>query len=125
MPKRLTDEEIARRSLLVISEEDWERTVLDLVHTFGYTAAGFRSARRLDGTWVTPVKGDGTGFPDWIFAKEDSPLIAVELKSDKGTLSPRQIYWRKILCKVPGIIYVIWRPCDYEQIVEFLTRQKR
>jgi hypothetical protein len=99
-------------------EADWQKTVIELAHKTGWKVAHFRGAWSKDGKrFITPVAGDGAGFPDLVLSRiKDGKrrVIFAELKSDKGTLSMAQLEWLTVLKGE------VWRPRDYERIVEVL-----
>lgn len=68
-------------------------------------------------------KGSASGFPDWVFVKGER-LLFVELKSETGLLSMKQLDWLEGLRAVPGVEVHVWRPSDYDAIVETLTGKK-
>lgn len=51
----------------------------------------------------------GKGWPDLAMAK-GGELLAVELKSATGTLTPEQRAWQQRLHAVPGVRFFVWRP---------------
>lgn len=51
------------------------------------------------------------GFPDCILARPGR-LIAAELKTARGKLTPAQDRWYRCLQQVPGVEAYIWRPGD-------------
>jgi hypothetical protein len=59
------------------------------------------------------------GFPDLVMFRE-ARLIFAELKTDKGVVSPDQRVWLEGLAHVPGIEVAVWRPADWDHIVETL-----
>jgi len=62
------------------------------------------------------------GFFDLVlFREEDKRLIFAELKSEKGVLSKAQQEWLDAL-KVAGCEVYLWRPSDFEKVVEILKR---
>lgn len=65
-------------------------------------------------------KRSSHGFPDWIFVKGPR-LLAVELKSEKGTVRDEQASWLDALSDVPGVEVYLWRPSDWDEIVSVLT----
>ena len=105
-----------------IKEEDFFRQILDLAYIFGWRVAHFRPARTKYG-WRTAVAGDGQGFPDCVMVRRGIVLFA-ELKSEKGKLSEKQDEWMNDLKGVAdnssGVMAFIWRPSDWEVIVEIL-----
>ena len=59
------------------------------------------------------------GFPDCVLVRPPR-LIFAELKSDKGLVSDKQQEWLDELNQVPYIEVFVWRPDDFEEIVECL-----
>lgn len=64
-------------------------------------------------------KGSDPGFPDEVFVRGDR-LLFVELKTEKGRLSPDQKDWAAALqpfctpiLSSPLIEYYLWRPSDW------------
>jgi hypothetical protein len=70
---------------------------------------------------VVPVSGPlGEGFPDLILVRErDRRLVLVELKSDTGRLTPAQVRVHACL-RAAGVTVVVWRPRDWDDVVEAL-----
>jgi hypothetical protein len=99
---------------LTIHEADFQATVIDTAHLFGWRIAHFRAARTAKG-WRTPVAGDGAGFPDLILVRPPR-LIVAELKSRRGQVTARQQLWMDNLTAVLGIEAHMWRPGDWTQI---------
>lgn len=97
------------------SEERWQQFVLHIAKMTGWRTAHFRPAQTKRGTWVTPVGGDGKGFPDLVLVK-DHVAIFRELKTNKGVLSPEQKLWGAAL----GDSWGVWRPRDYEEVCKTL-----
>lgn len=109
MSARLTDRE---RMLRSISEKDWQRDVLKLARSTGWTHYHTYRATR------SPA-----GFPDLVMWKPGQ-LIFVELKRETGVLSAEQV---RILAGIEdggGRVYV-WRPSDLDEAVEILTFRGR
>lgn len=107
-------ERMSGRAVLAMSEDDLLRAVLDMARVLGVRSAHFRPARikRGDGSWawVTPVQGDGKGYPDITLAGRSGVLFR-ELKSDTGTLEPDQQVWASALAAA-GADFAVWRPED-------------
>lgn len=97
---------IARR----MSEAELQENVLELAKALGWRTAHFRPAKTAKG-WRTAVQGDGAGFPDLILLR-GSWGLAVELKAEKGRLSPAQVDWLDAFFAV-GFVRCIWRPSDW------------
>lgn len=101
-----------------MKESDFQNTVIELAHLYGWMVAHFRTARiqRKDGSvyYATPVQADGEGFPDLIMLRGLEMVIA-EIKSDKGILSEAQRDWIAAWGQVTKDVYV-WRPKDWDEI---------
>ena len=102
-----------------MSEEDWQQTVIDLAHIYGWRIAHFRKARLKNGGWRTPVSGDGKGFPDNILARTPRVIIA-ELKSEDGVIEIEQQKWLTLFMHCPGVEVYVWKPSDYEGVKKIL-----
>jgi len=59
------------------------------------------------------------GFPDLVMVRGNR-LIFAELKTAKGKLSLPQKEWLASLKRVPDIEVYLWRPDDWDPIVEVL-----
>jgi hypothetical protein len=92
-----------------LSEKVFAQQVVDLARLLGWSV--YR-------TWLA-VRSPA-GFPDLVLAKPDRPLVLAELKSERGRLSPAQEQWLEVLRQVPGICVFVWRPSDWDAIVETL-----
>jgi hypothetical protein len=70
--------------------------------------------------------GSDPGFPDLVLVR-DEVLLFVELKTQKGKIRKEQESWGQALVQVEGAVpwnvkYRLWRPSDWDQIVETLSR---
>lgn len=92
-----------------MTESQLQAAVIDLCRRLGYLVAHFRPAT-LGGRWVTPVQGDGAGFPDLVVAGRGRVLF-VELKAAKGRVSDAQTAW--LLALEPAAETHVWRPADW------------
>lgn len=102
------------------SEEQFQETVIELARRLGYKVAHFRPAMKKDGSWITPVAADGSGFVDLLLVHPiKQRVIFTELKSRQGKLTPEQLIWADIL-KQAKQEYYLWRPEDWEEIVNIL-----
>ena len=97
-----------------ITEAEFSRQVEELLSLTGWRWCHFRPAMKKDGGWVTAISGD-PGMVD-IIAVRGSELIWVELKSERGKLSPAQQDWIKALVDAGQRVY-LWRPSDWETVV--------
>jgi hypothetical protein len=112
---------MAKEDRLIISEESFQRAVVDLAHIFKYKVAYFRKARKKDGDWVTPVGADGKGWLDLVLVNENKhDLIFAELKSENGKMTKEQKDWFTRLGKCHESVYC-WKPSDWENIVTRLS----
>tara|TARA_Y100000310_G_scaffold64447_1_gene59963 strand:- start:198 stop:542 length:345 start_codon:yes stop_codon:yes gene_type:complete len=107
----------------LVTEDEWQQTLIDIAHTYGWRVAHFRKAMTLAGNWITPVQAEGKGFPDLVLAKTGHALVLIEVKSQKGRLSPAQQEWQKVLETIPEILYLVVRPSDYEEVKEVLSQK--
>lgn len=62
------------------------------------------------------------GFPDWVFVRERH--LFAELKTNRGRLSKAQEVWIARLRNAGAEVHV-WRPCDWDEVVDVLTRRSR
>lgn len=129
---RLTDEERRWRAM---SETQLADQVIDLSRVLGWRSLVIRPARTKHG-WVTPVAGDGKGWPDITLVRaRDRRLVFAELKREiGGIVSDDQEAWldelraiavtfdRKaspeILQRVTQIEAFVWRPSDLRDPIE-------
>lgn len=103
---------------LPLSEQGFQRAVIDLAHLRGWMVAAFRPCEARKG-WRTPMQGD-VGYPDLTMARRGRVVFA-ELKSEKGRLSPGQEAWRSAIRGVWTIReHHVWRPSDWDAILEVL-----
>ena len=59
------------------------------------------------------------GFPDLVLVKPPRVVFA-ELKREKGKITVAQHMWFHDLDECPGVEVYIWRPSDWDEIVEVL-----
>ena len=95
------------------TETQFQESVIEAAHTFGWRVAHFRAARTADGSWRTPVQADGRGFPDLVLVRDR--VIFAELKSDTGKVSDEQHEWIAWL-EGAGAQAEVWRPADWPLI---------
>jgi VRR-NUC domain len=96
-----------------LTEAAFQQRVIDLARLRGWRCCHFRPAPTVAG-WRTPVTGD-PGFPDLALARAGR-LLAVELKSERGRLSPDQAAWLAQL----GDHGRLWRPSNWTEIIKEL-----
>ncbi len=110
-------------SLAPMSEEDLASTFDDLATLRGWTWCGFRPARqRIKGVerYRTPVIGQ-KGFPDRVLSRNGVVLL-VELKAERGRLSPEQKIWAESLKGFSG--YHVIRPSERRVKVDNIRLQE-
>jgi len=104
-----------------ISEKAFTHQVITLAKYLGWRTAHFRPGKTQRGRWVTPVQGDGAGFPDLVLAHDKlRQVIFAELKTEIGKLSESQHEWIFVLRECPVRAF-IWRPSDINEIEEVLS----
>ncbi len=102
-----------------VTEKAFQRQVMQYAHLHGWKTAHFRPGMMRDGKWVTPVAGDGKGFPDTVFVKTGL-LVFAELKVGKNKATPEQLQWLAVLSTVPNVEAHLWRPEDWSDIEKVL-----
>jgi hypothetical protein len=99
---------VTRGQPVPISEQAWQRTVQRLLdqHGFAYRYHTWNSRR------------SPSGFPDLIAVHHlaGRPLLAIELKTDVGQVTPAQQAWLTALAGCTGVVAEIWRPANLEEI---------
>ncbi len=109
-----------------MTEDEFERSIVDVAHAFGWRAVGHRPMRTKHG-WRTGWKYDGTGWPDLTLIHSKTGLMVIaELKVPGGRLSHEQTVWATRLEAVEAkshgsIRYRLWRPDDWDSIVTLLS----
>jgi hypothetical protein len=93
--------------------------VVEVARLAGWRVAHFRPARTAKG-WCTPVTADGAGWPDLVLVRPPR-IIFAELKSESGKVRPEQTEWLSVLRLLPGAETHLWRPADWDAVVETLT----
>jgi hypothetical protein len=59
------------------------------------------------------------GWPDLALCRPPR-LVLAELKSEKGKVTPAQDQWLELLGRCPGVEVYVWRPSDWDAVVECL-----
>lgn len=95
----------------IMSEKALQNAIAEMAQTLGYLVFHARPAMNKDGTWVTPVKYDGKGYPDLTIVGHDKVLF-VEVKSAKGVVSPEQAAWIEEMQKTSNYA-AVWYPSDW------------
>jgi VRR-NUC domain len=104
---------------VTVDERSFQDAVVEVARLAGWRVAHFRAARTKDG-WRTPVTADGAGWPDLVCVRPPR-LIFAELKSETGRLRRHQSEWLDVLRLLPYAEVFLWRPSDWEMLVEVLT----
>ena len=104
-----------------VTEDAFLRQVIELAKLRHWLIHHCRPARTKKG-WATPIQGDA-GFPDLVLVREGR-LLFVELKAQKGRVTPDQRIWLALLKDQAGFhqgtgVY-LWKPSDWAQIEEVL-----
>ena len=102
-----------------ISEREFQTTVIEMAHAYGWLVHHTRPAGTATG-WRTPIQGDA-GFPDLVLARGGQVIIA-ELKRERGELTAAQGRWLAYLGPIqwPGFQACVWRPSDIDRIAGLL-----
>jgi len=102
-----------------ISEAAFQRSVEDFAALMGWV---FRYH-------VYDARRSNPGFPDLVLVRPPRVIFA-ELKDAKGRVRkakvgqpPQQAEWLEALLQCPGVETYLWRPSDWNQIVEVLKRE--
>jgi hypothetical protein len=101
-------------------EASFQTVVLEVARLAGWHSLHIRPARRADGSWRTPIGGDGKGCPDLTLVHPPR-LLFVELKSEHGELRAEQRDWLDRLRLLPQVEVYLWTPRDWDELVEVLT----
>lgn len=88
-------------------EADLQVAVIEIARFLGWRVAHFRPALTSKG-WRTPVSADGKGFPDLFMVRRER-VLAVELKGDRGRVTPEQADWLRALSDA-GVEVAMWMP---------------
>ena len=99
------------------SEAAFQSQVVELARLHGWLVQHTRPAKVGD-RWLTPIMGQ-PGFPDLVLAHHRRGVLMVELKTEKGRLSPAQRLWRDTLIDA-GAQWHLWRPSDLPAIAKVL-----
>ena len=94
-----------------MSEAQLQQAVIEAAKFNGWHIAHFRAGMTRRGRWVTPVSGDGAGFPDLVLAHPDRGVLFVELKAEQGKMTSRQAIWLTLLGTCNKTY--VWRPRDW------------
>ena len=102
-----------------MTERDFQSAIIDLAHLRGYRIHHCRPAVTPSGKWATHISGD-PGFCDLVLAKPGR-ILFLEVKSDRGRVTPDQVAWLAALDTVSGVTARVVRPEHWDWVVEALT----
>ena len=101
-----------------MKEYDWQIRVVELAKLCGWRHAHFRPLHTTKG-WRTPQSGDA-GFPDLVLVHPAKKrVIFAELKVD-SPVRPDQKEWLEALGSVQGVETYLWRPPDWDAVLDIL-----
>jgi hypothetical protein len=105
---------------LKMSEADLKEVVIIVAKRYGWLIHHDLPAQNSRGRWLTNIQGDA-GFPDLILLHPVSGrLLSVELKAERGKLSPLQKRW--LMAFDAGSHFnAVWKPSDMEYILYTLS----
>lgn len=107
-----------------VTEAAWQQTVLDGAHACGWRSMHVRRSQgRRAGQPAWQTTTSCAGWPDLILWRPGE-LLAVELKSNRGTLTRDQ---QAVLGSLEraGVETHVWRPRDWDRVRARLARQER
>ena len=93
-----------------MTEKEFLQQVRDLAKLCGWLVYHTYDSRR-----------SPEGFPDLVLVRGNQ-IIFAELKSERGKARPEQRMWLDALEKVCNVEVHLWRPGDWNEIVERLGR---
>ncbi|MEJ7872823.1 MAG: VRR-NUC domain-containing protein [Rubrobacteraceae bacterium] len=96
-----------------ISEKEFQAQVLEFARL-----SGWRCYHTFDSHRSAP------GFPDLVLVRPPVVFFA-ELKAEGGRASPEQLAWLEVLGGCEGVEARLWRPGDWPEVEEMLTRPRK
>jgi hypothetical protein len=97
------------RLLRSVEEDDWRHQVVIWARRDGWL---------IYFTWMS--RHSPSGFPDLVLVRPPRVIFA-ELKTETGTMMPRQDMWGEQLLQCPGVEYYVWRPHDEDEVKQVLA----
>jgi len=94
------------------SEKAFQARVLELAAVTGWHSYHTYDSRRSQ-----------AGYPDLTLVR-GTRLIFVELKTQRGRMSPAQRAWREVLLATGKVEYYCWRPADWPEIEQVLAPER-
>ena len=95
---------------LRIPEREFLRQIRDLANVFGWKIYHTHNSKHSE-----------KGYPDVTLVR-DGDLIFSELKTNSGRLTPEQTQWIEALGQCRTVEACIWRPSQWDRIVERLRK---
>jgi hypothetical protein len=103
-----------------MTEAEFKNVVISVAKRYGWLIHHDLPAQNSRGKWATHIQGDA-GFPDLLMVHPVSgKILAVELKAEKGKLSPLQKRWLMAF-DVSATFNSVWKPSDMEYILYTLS----
>jgi hypothetical protein len=103
-----------------MTESEFKNVVISIAKRYGWLIHHDLPAQNSRGKWATHIQGDA-GFPDLLMVHPVSgKILAVELKAEKGKLSPLQKRWLMAF-DVSATFNSVWKPSDMEYILYTLS----
>jgi len=102
------------------TEAEFMAAVTDMAAAHGWQWMHIQPGLTERGRYRTPVSGTlGAGWPDLILIRQDR-IIAAELKSARGTVTPLQ---KRVMTVLQGALLEVhvWRPRDWALIEQLLS----
>jgi hypothetical protein len=93
-----------------LTEKEWQAQVLELAGLLGWATYH---------PWLSIHSP--RGWPDLALVRPPR-LLLVELKSEKGKVTPAQQHWLELLGACPGVEAHVWRPSDWDAVTEILKQ---
>ena len=101
-----------------MTEAAFIRQVLQLARLRGWRSLHIRPALNQRGKWLTPLQGDGVGFPDLLLLRRDQQIVA-ELKVGRNTTTAAQEAWLAAF-RAANVAAYVWHETDWDEIVKVL-----
>lgn len=95
-----------------MTEAALQKAVIDTARLLGWKVAHFHDSRRQVRPGVFVGDRDAAGFPDLVLVR-GGRLLFVELKAEKGRLSPEQDAWIAALQDSRRCGVAVFRPSDW------------
>ena len=94
-------------------EADWQATVVAAARYLGWLVWHPYDARR-----------SAAGYPDLTLVRPGgngtARLVFLELKTERGRVRPEQQVWLDALSQVPGVVAMVARPSQWDEVLEVL-----